>query len=158
MFFGSRKCKVIIKNLNITVEVKSGTNLYSILIENNVAVPSLCKGSGQCGKCKVRITSADGKPINKPSKKDTIILAPISIDAGFRLACQYDVKSDIVVDTSEFQKNTDLDGDIVAVKKKGSVVKSISSRPSEVGQEKTNRNLVSNQQRKLLKTMTKILF
>lgn len=136
MFFGSRKCKVIIKNLNITVEVKSGTNLYSILIENNVAVPSLCKGSGQCGKCKVRITSADGKPINKPSKKDTIILAPISIDAGFRLACQYDVKSDIVVDTSEFQKNTDLDGDIVAVKKKGSVVKSISSRPSEVGQEK----------------------
>lgn len=136
MFFGSRKCKVIIKNLNITVEVKSGTNLYNLLIENNVAVPSLCKGSGQCGKCKVRIISADGKSINKPSKKDTIILAPISIDAGFRLACQYEVKSDIVVDISEFQKNTDLDSDIIAVKKKGSVVTAISERPSVVGQGK----------------------
>ncbi|MGC8925404.1 MAG: 2Fe-2S iron-sulfur cluster-binding protein [Calditerrivibrio sp.] len=127
---------MIIKNLNITVEVKSGTNLYNLLIENNVVVPSLCKGSGQCGKCKVRVTSADGKSINKPSKKDTIILAPISIDAGFRLACQYEVKSDIVVDISEFQKNTDLDSDIIAVKKKGSVVTAISERPSVFGQGK----------------------
>lgn len=124
MFFGAKKCKVIIKNMNITVEVKSGTNLYDILMQNNIAVPSLCKGSGQCGKCKVRIQSADGKPINKPSKKDNIILAPISIDAGFRLACQYEVKTDIVVDISEFQKNGDLDSDIIAVKKKGSVIKS----------------------------------
>ncbi len=123
MFFGAKKCKVIIKNMNITVEVKSGTNLYDILIQNNITVPSLCKGSGQCGKCKVRISSADGKPINKPSKKDSIILAPISIDAGFRLACQYEVKTDIVVDISEFQKGSDFDSDIIAVKKKGSVIK-----------------------------------
>jgi|GEM_PF-812753 ferredoxin len=124
IFFSNKKCKVIIKNINITVEVKYGANLYNVLIENNISVPSLCKGSGQCGKCKVRITSADGKPINKPSKKDSIILAPISIDAGFRLACQYEVKSDIIIDISEFQKGNDIDSDIVAVKKKGSVVKS----------------------------------
>ncbi|MCX8085236.1 MAG: 2Fe-2S iron-sulfur cluster binding domain-containing protein [Calditerrivibrio sp.] len=121
MFFGGKKYKVIIKNLNITIEVRGGTNLYEILVQNGIAVPSLCKGSGQCGKCKVRIVSADGKPINKPSKKDNIILAPISIDAGFRLACQYEVKSDILVDTTEFYRSPDVDTEIVSIKKKPSV-------------------------------------
>jgi len=89
------------------------------LIENGVTTPYLCKGNGQCGKCRVRIVSLDKKPINKPTKKDSIILAPINIDAGFRLACQYVIKSDIVVDVSDFISRTNQDGDIVAVRKKG---------------------------------------
>ncbi|MEF3254323.1 MAG: 2Fe-2S iron-sulfur cluster binding domain-containing protein [Deferribacterales bacterium] len=123
MFFNTKKCKVILKNHNITVEVKSGSNLYDILINNGIQVPTLCKGNGHCGKCRVRIISADKKPINKPTKKDTIILAPINIDAGFRLACQYEVKSDIVVDTSDFFKVTDKDSDIITVKKRSVTTK-----------------------------------
>lgn len=119
ILFSGKKCKVVIKNLNVTVEVKSGSNLYNVLIENGVTIPTLCKGNGQCGKCRVRIVSLDKKPINKPTKKDSIILAPINIDAGFRLACQYDIKSDIIVDVSDFISRTNQDGDIVAVRKKG---------------------------------------
>lgn len=138
MFFNNKKHKVIIKNHNITVEVKSGANLYHVLIENGLNVPTLCKGSGQCGKCRVRIVSADKKPINKPTKKDTIILAPINIDAGFRLACQYEVKSDIIVDVSDFFSNIDKDSNIVAVKKKGAVLAKVEDRIEDSGKKENS--------------------
>lgn len=135
MFFNNKKHKVIIKNHNITVEVKSGSNLYLVLVENGLTVPTLCKGNGQCGKCRVRVISADKKPINKPTKKDTIILAPINIDAGFRLACQYEVKSDIIVDVSDFFSNVDKDSNIVAVKKKGVVLAKVENKGEDDSKE-----------------------
>lgn len=114
MFF-SKKCKVIIKNRNITIEAKSGSNLFNILKDNDIMLPSLCGGDGQCGKCKVRIISPDGREIQKPTKKDRLVLALINIDAGYRLACQYVIKGDIIVDTEEWITTKDSVHEIVHI-------------------------------------------
>lgn len=106
MFF-SKKYKVIIKNRNITVEAKSGSNLFNVLKDNSIILPTLCGGDGQCGKCKVKITSPDGKDISKPSKRDRLLLAWVNIEAGYRLACQYTIKGNIIVDTEEWINSRD---------------------------------------------------
>ncbi|KAA0258954.1 2Fe-2S iron-sulfur cluster binding domain-containing protein [Deferribacter autotrophicus] len=116
MFFG-KKVKINVKNKNIVIEAKSGANLYDVLVENNIHIESLCKGNGQCGKCKVKIISADGKEINKPTKKDRLVLAKINLENGYRLACQYNVKSDIIVDTEEWIVEEDPNIVKVTVKK-----------------------------------------
>jgi len=116
MFF-SKKYKVIVKNKNITVEAKSGSRLFQVLKDNNIPLQSLCSGSGQCGKCKVKISSSDGKEINKPTKKDRLMIALVNLDAGYRLACEYVIKQDIIVDTEEWIARENYNPEIVAVKR-----------------------------------------
>jgi len=118
MFF-SKKYKVIVKNKNITVEAKSGMKLFQVLKDNNVPLQSLCSGDGQCGKCKVKITAVDGKEINKPTKKDRLMIALVNLDAGYRLACEYAVKQDIIVDTEEWIIRENFNPEIIGVKKSG---------------------------------------
>jgi ferredoxin len=109
MFFG-KKHKVIVKNKNITIEARSGSNLFKVLKENGIELPILCDGSGQCGKCKVHISSDN---IQKPTKKERLILAMMSLEEGYRLACQYLIKSDIVVNTEDyFDKGESFDSTI----------------------------------------------
>lgn len=115
MFF-SKKNKIIIKNKNITIEAKSGSRLYNVLIDNNIKLPSLCGGNGQCGKCKVRIEALDKREIAKPTKKERLMLALINLEAGYRLACEYVVKQDIVVDTEEWVTKENYHPEIVSVK------------------------------------------
>jgi ferredoxin len=104
MFF-AKKYKVIIKNKNITIEAKSGSNLFKLLQEHNIGLPTLCSGNGQCGKCKVHISSDS---ILKPTKKERLILARMSLDDGYRLACQYIVKSDLIINTEVFNHNEEI--------------------------------------------------
>jgi ferredoxin len=93
-----KKVTVRIKNQDKRLEVKSGANLYRTLIEENAIPPTLCGGNGLCGQCKVHISQ---KNIAKPNSRESLVLAKMNLDAGFRLACQTSVKSDMVVDTSE---------------------------------------------------------
>ncbi len=97
MFF-SKTVRIVIKNRNLAIEAKTGTNLYSALVAEKVIPPTLCRGNGQCGKCKVHINQRN---ISKPNKKEQLVLARINLDAGFRLACQTVIKDDMVVDTTE---------------------------------------------------------
>ncbi|MGE4267017.1 MAG: 2Fe-2S iron-sulfur cluster-binding protein [Deferribacterales bacterium] len=120
MFFTS-KYKITIVNKNIVLEVKHGSNLYKVLREHDLIDKMLCDGSSQCGKCKVKITGPD---VNKPTKKERLVLAETSLDSGIRLACQYSVKSDIKVDTQEPTKRENVNPGIISmkiVKKSGEV-------------------------------------
>ncbi|BAI81475.1 conserved hypothetical protein [Deferribacter desulfuricans SSM1] len=145
MFF-SKKVKINVKNKNLIIEAKSGSNLFEVLINNGIPIESLCKGSGQCGKCKVKIVSADGKEINKPTKKDRLILAKINLDNGYRLACQYIVKSDVIVDTEEWIVEEDPNILKVTVKKVGQETKTdeVADDDSKDSEkiEKSNKNVV----------------
>ena len=98
MFFSKKSYTVSIPGRNITLEVKSGTNLYKLLIDENLINPTLCNGAGQCGKCKMRYLSPNPP---KPVYKETLILAKVNIDAGYRLACQQVIKKNIEIDISE---------------------------------------------------------
>ena len=102
MFFSKKNYNVTISDKNITLEVKSGTNLYKLLIDENLINPTLCNGAGQCGKCKIRYISLNPP---KPVYKETLILAKVNIDAGYRLACQQVVKKNIEIDISEISSS-----------------------------------------------------
>ncbi len=110
MFFPKKNVRVSVRNKQIVIETKTGINLYRFLLNEGIIQPTLCDGAGQCGKCKIKFLGSD---IPKPTKKELLILAKISIEAGYRLACQHTVKKDIEVDTSElpsgskFTKNND---------------------------------------------------
>lgn len=112
MFFG-KKHKVIVKNKNITIEAKSGTDLFKLLTEHGINIPSLCSGNGQCGKCKIHISA---NPLQKPTKKERLILARMSLDDGYRLACQYIIKSDIIVNTDDFFDKSADNSDLFGIK------------------------------------------
>lgn len=110
--FLSKKHTVYVKNLDINFEVKSGKNLFNALEENGIKISNLCSGNGQCGKCKVRIES---KSINKPTRLERKSLSDLSIGMGIRLACEYAVKSDIVVDTDEPSRRANEDPCVLSV-------------------------------------------
>ena len=97
MFF-NKNVRIVVKNKNLAIEAKAGSNLYNVLVSEKAIPATLCRGNGLCGKCKVHITQNN---IAKPNKKERHVLARINLEAGFRLACQAIVKDDMVVDTTE---------------------------------------------------------
>jgi ferredoxin len=111
--FLSKKHKVTVSGH--VLEVKNGTNLYQLLRENDLIEKMLCDGNGQCGKCKVKVS---GQSVNKPTKKEKLVLADASIESGIRLACQYSIKSDIKVDTQEASKRENVNPGIISMKVK----------------------------------------
>ena len=102
MFFSKKIYNITIKDKNITLQAKSGTNLYKLLLDEKLINPTLCNGAGQCGKCRVKFF---GNNIPKPVYKETLNLAKINIDAGFRLACQQTIKKDMEIDISEISSS-----------------------------------------------------
>ncbi len=95
MFFTKKEVSVTINNINKVIKTLSRRNLYQFLIDEKIVNHTLCKGSGQCGKCKILFI---GKNVPSPSYKDKLILADINISNDYRLACQHSIKSDIVID------------------------------------------------------------
>ena len=98
LFFSKKTVRISVRNKKTVIETKSGANLYKFLVNEKIIPPTLCDGSGQCGKCKVRFVGAN---IPQPTYKESLILAKVNIEAGYRLACQHTVKKDIEIDTSE---------------------------------------------------------
>jgi len=113
----SREYKIYIEGIKDYFVVKQGTNLYKFLREKNLIGETLCKGQGQCGRCKALIKSASGKEINKPTKRDKMLLASVNLDSGFRLTCQYVVKSDIIVRLDK-PETSFVDSEFISVKVK----------------------------------------
>jgi len=78
-------------NQNRTIDVLSGSKLLDYLLNDDIAIPSACAGSGTCGLCKVQINAGGGEvlPIERAR------LSQAEIDSGTRLACQVSVKENL---------------------------------------------------------------
>ncbi|MDE7169524.1 MAG: 2Fe-2S iron-sulfur cluster binding domain-containing protein, partial [Mucispirillum sp.] len=113
MFFFKKTCRVSVRDKQVVIETKSGTNLYKLLVDEKLIRPMLCGGTGQCGKCKIKYASS--KHIPKPTYKETLILAKSNIDAGYRLACQQSVKRDMEIDISEISSSAKFLSDNASV-------------------------------------------
>ena len=76
---------------DMQIEVDDGDTLIRAALEAGVHVNASCGGEGVCGKCRVLIEAGtvDGGISEKLSAED--------LAAGYRLACQAAVKSDLVV-------------------------------------------------------------
>jgi uncharacterized 2Fe-2S/4Fe-4S cluster protein (DUF4445 family) len=88
---GDRKYTVHFRPDDIAAEAIAGDNLLDLAQKSGVPLNASCGGEGTCGTCKVRIVEGT---------VDT--LPDMHLDAGeaalgFRLACRYLVKGDLVV-------------------------------------------------------------
>lgn len=102
MFFSKKNYSVHIRDKQITLDVKSGTNIYKLLLDENLITPTLCNGKGQCNKCKIRIYNGN---IPKPTSREMLNLGKVSVDRNYRLACQQTVKGDMEIDISEISSS-----------------------------------------------------
>lgn len=75
------------------IEISEGVNLYSELAKKKLIDAAPCGGKGTCGKCKVEII----ENCPEPTEEDFEYLSQYEIDKGIRLACEINVKSDMVV-------------------------------------------------------------
>jgi uncharacterized 2Fe-2S/4Fe-4S cluster protein (DUF4445 family) len=75
---------------NSTVEVEGGTTLLDSAVKAGVSINAVCGGEGKCGKCRVIVEGAVDSPV-------THLINPLDWENGYRLACQTEVRSDLIV-------------------------------------------------------------
>ena len=83
----------IVNENSFEVKVIKGKTLLSSALDQGIDWPHRCK-VGSCGSCKCKITS--GKI--KPQIDFAYVLDQEELDAGYVLACQSELKSDIEVE------------------------------------------------------------
>jgi uncharacterized 2Fe-2S/4Fe-4S cluster protein (DUF4445 family) len=75
--------------------VEPGTTLLSAAQSSGVGLVSICGGMGTCGSCRVRLVSGSLTPLTLVEQGE---LSAAEIEAGYRLACQSQVVSDVRID------------------------------------------------------------
>ena len=105
---------------DVKVNVDEGENLLNVAANSGVYIDAFCGGDGVCGKCKVRIEQGEIAATQATKLKSA------EIEAGFRLACQSKVVSDLVVKIPEI-----IDKDGKKLKRKPKTTRSISPRSLE---------------------------
>lgn len=78
-------------------EARGGSSLLSLLIDNEVFIPSACGGKGSCGFCKAKVLEGAGQVL--PTEKSYI--SDEEEKEGIRLCCQVKVKNDIRLEIDE---------------------------------------------------------
>lgn len=88
--------KIIIDNLNETVEALPGRSLLISLLNADQPIHTVCGGKAACGCCRIRIIAGGGKlsPVNQYEKAR---LGAEMIKEGYRLACQTYALRDVAI-------------------------------------------------------------
>lgn len=76
------------------VRLRKDSNLFHSLSSNNINVPSVCGGGGECGKCRVKIDAPGLPPANDAEQS---LIPKRMRESGFRLACQQKVENNMTV-------------------------------------------------------------
>jgi uncharacterized 2Fe-2S/4Fe-4S cluster protein (DUF4445 family) len=90
----TEKLKVTFLPKEVSTRVPPGTTLFHAAAWTGQPIESTCGGRGTCGKCRVRITDG-GNPV---TPADLQHLSAEDIAAGWRLSCQAEVRSEMVVE------------------------------------------------------------
>jgi uncharacterized 2Fe-2S/4Fe-4S cluster protein (DUF4445 family) len=77
------------------VAAGAGATLLDVARSAGLGLLSVCGGAGLCDSCRVRVVRGD---VSAPSAHERDVLEDADLQAGCRLACQVQVRSDIVVD------------------------------------------------------------
>ncbi len=87
----------LIINDEHTFEVDPGSSLLSTLSENNLFLPSACRGGGTCAMCRCNISEGGGEvlhtEVNHLNRKE--------VKEGVRLACQVKVRGEMKIRVHE---------------------------------------------------------
>jgi Na+-transporting NADH:ubiquinone oxidoreductase subunit F len=74
-----------------TAKVEAGKTLLEAAEAAGVEIPSGCGGQGLCGMCRVHVLSGEA-PVTEAENNH---LSDAEIKEGWRLACQFQVGSDV---------------------------------------------------------------
>lgn len=89
--------KKMIVNQEKEFMVSGGDTLLSVLVEEEIFIPSACGGKGSCGYCKVKVVEGGGRFL--PTEAGYV--SPEEQKEGVRLSCQLKVKEDIQIEIPE---------------------------------------------------------
>ncbi|MCR4956411.1 MAG: ASKHA domain-containing protein [Lachnospiraceae bacterium] len=87
------------------LQCESGTNLLTLLLENNVFVDNACNGKGTCGKCRIRLVEGELEISEEDEAKK---LTEKERKEGIHLACLSLVKGDCVIQTNVASKKMNV--------------------------------------------------
>ena len=86
------------------IEVVPPTTLMGALADAGIGLTAPCAGQGTCGKCLVQVAHSEAEQgsgvesLSPPTGLEHELLTTSRLSAGFRIACQAQVRSDITVD------------------------------------------------------------
>lgn len=80
---------------NKLIDLQAGTNLLAAADQSGIYLEGDCAGKGTCGKCRVRIIEGETGTPTEAEKKH---LSRAELDAGWVLACQRPVSSNLTVE------------------------------------------------------------
>src|SRR4030042_1736720 len=80
----------------IKVRARAGEVLADVLVRAGIPLSLYCHQRGICGKCAVRVL---GGPLPFPAELEASLLESRGLGPDHRLACLYEVRSDIDVET-----------------------------------------------------------
>jgi uncharacterized 2Fe-2S/4Fe-4S cluster protein (DUF4445 family) len=89
----TQTCQVTLQteNSTLTTEIESGALVTEAAAQAGIDINQPCGGQGRCGRCVVQVINGD---INRRS---SMRLTPEDISAGYVLACQTTIESDVLV-------------------------------------------------------------
>jgi len=91
----------------LTIHAPAYAHLHEILDQHGIALTAHCDGMGLCGKCRVRITCADGRA-PEPTPADLRALSPDDLARGLRLACMWRVCCDAHIEIPASSRMADV--------------------------------------------------
>ena len=86
----------------VICNAQDGMNLLETATKNNIYIDNDCGSFGICGKCKVKILAGNDYKIGND---ELSLLLQSEITEGYRLACKYNPKNDIVVEIPSIKEN-----------------------------------------------------
>jgi uncharacterized 2Fe-2S/4Fe-4S cluster protein (DUF4445 family) len=78
--------------------IPQGISVMEALVASGILLRSDCGGRGRCGKCLVRVLSADRGALGAPDETEAKFLRAEDLAAGLRLACRARVLADVALD------------------------------------------------------------
>ncbi|HHE72257.1 MAG TPA: 2Fe-2S iron-sulfur cluster binding domain-containing protein, partial [Chloroflexi bacterium] len=76
------------------VQVTESVSILQAAQDGGVGLAAVCGGVGTCGRCRVQVLSGQVSP---PTPAELGLLDADELAAGYRLACQTEVRSDLKV-------------------------------------------------------------
>jgi len=76
------------------VTCEAGATLLDAAQQAGVMLSAICGGEGSCGRCVIRVMSGQVSP---PNSTEEVQLGQTDVTAGWRLACQTEIASDVRV-------------------------------------------------------------
>ncbi|HEX5681680.1 MAG TPA: 2Fe-2S iron-sulfur cluster-binding protein, partial [Desulfobacterales bacterium] len=80
-----------------TIRAEKGASLLEAMVAAGLLLRSDCGGRGRCGKCLVRVASADPGWLSAPDESERRSLGDALISTGHRLACRAVVYGEVSV-------------------------------------------------------------